>query len=196
MDSPLPMPRGVSGKDAHRMHSGSALCNPPRRRAPTARPQRAPAASAASPPLAPAPHSLAALRTRGCTGRLAGPRPFPRPGHPAWDHCQRSAHGHLPREALPLSPLLPGGHAAPSLDSTQRDPSETPSSQGSGTVRLQELQKRHCPALTEQRVWMGTASLAGQWLKDAQRPRHLLDFSPCWSLHGKNGCLEPGAISC
>lgn len=39
-----------------------------------------------------------------CTGRLAGLRPFPRPGHPACGHCQHSAYGCLPWEALPLSP--------------------------------------------------------------------------------------------
>ena len=38
-----------------------------------------------------------------CTGRLAGLRPFPRPGHPACGHCQHSAYGCLPWEALPLS---------------------------------------------------------------------------------------------
>lgn len=40
--------------------------------------------------------------------------------------------------------------------------------QGTGTVRLPEPQKRHRPALAEQRVWMRAASLAGQGLSDAQ----------------------------
>lgn len=64
----LPTPRGVSGKDAHRMLSGSALCNPPQRTVPAAQPQRVPAASAALPPPAPAPHlqaAQAALQDRG-----------------------------------------------------------------------------------------------------------------------------------
>lgn len=107
------------------LRPASALCNPPGRTAPAAlAPAQAATSAASPPPPAPAPQAPAALRTRGCTGCLAGPRPLPRPGHPAWGPTTQLAPRSLPpaREAPQLSPLLPGGHAAPSLGSTQGDP--------------------------------------------------------------------------
>ena len=107
------------------LRPASALCNPSGRTAPAAlAPAHAAASAASPPPPAPAPQALAALRTRGCTGCLAGPRPLPRPGHPAWGPTTLLALRSLPPApgSSPALSLLPGGHAAPSLGGTQGDP--------------------------------------------------------------------------
>lgn len=201
MDSPPPHAQGSFQKRClRRLRPGSALSNPPGRTAPTTlAPMRAAISAALPPPPTPAPQAPAARRTRGCTVHLAGPRPFPRPGHPAWGpmpllvlHSLPPAPGSSPtlspalwRTRCPILRQHPGGPV--------RDPF-IPGHWHSQASRAREMP----PSCPHRIASLGVGCLLS-WSgaqRCPSRPRHLLAFSSCWPLHGKNGCLEPGAISC